>query len=248
MDRLCQLALGPALEAAAAAPPTIVPPARRGLVFGTAMGSHSVNERYYRGLLAEGAAGASPALFAYTLPSTPAAELSIQLGLEGPLVTLALGTGAGLQALGEAAVLLEGGAADWMLAGGAEALGETLLRAWLGVETPLAEGAAFAVLSRVADGAWARVAGHARAFGPDAGERAVSAVLARAGLRAAELGTRIDPGSACDRQSLRVFGESLAARPLLALSCCLESVACLPLLVVAEDPSGLVDALCLTAP
>lgn len=73
-----------------------------GVILGTALGCAEVNARYHRSLLAQGAAGASPMLFAQTLPSTPAAEAAIAFGFRGHGATLMAGRASGVAALAEA--------------------------------------------------------------------------------------------------------------------------------------------------
>ncbi|HEX2571045.1 MAG TPA: beta-ketoacyl synthase N-terminal-like domain-containing protein [Polyangia bacterium] len=134
MDRLCALALTAveaALQDAGWTPATWAPWAaergeRVGVVFGTAYGCHATNEEFYRGLLAEGPRGASPRLFAYTLPSSPLGEISIHIGARGPAQTLASGGHAGLEAVGHAGALCRAGRADVVLAVAAEVGGGTL--------------------------------------------------------------------------------------------------------------------------
>ena len=71
------------------------------MALGTRYGSHLSNELFWRGQ--RGPTGPSPALFAYTLPSAAAAEISMHFGLTGPLLTFAGGADSGLAALGAAA-------------------------------------------------------------------------------------------------------------------------------------------------
>src|SRR5437867_3600667 len=100
MDRLCTLALLAAdgAVARAAVDLSAIPGERIAVVVGTRFGCHATNEAYYRGLLAEGVAAASPRLFSYTLPSSPLGELSIHLGARGAAETLCSGRHAGLEA------------------------------------------------------------------------------------------------------------------------------------------------------
>jgi hypothetical protein len=235
LDRLSQLALIAAHQtlAAGGAPPS---PERAGLVFGTACGAHLSNELFWRGL--QQPDGASPGLFAYTLPSSAAGEISIHLGIRGPCVTLAHDTTSGLAALTVAAQLLAAGSADWVLAGGADVLGVTLLRS-RGAAS--AEGAAFFVLAREADAPLARLVGAAQSAGRGSRAQAVAAALEQAGLRADELRTTIDDEWS---DGVRVVGECLAARPLLGLCAALARPALLPALVVAAGPEGS-SAVCL---
>lgn len=130
MDRLCGLAL---LAADAALKQAQIQPAtwdgeRVGVVLGTAHGCHATNEEYYRGLLAEGARGVSPRLFAYTLPSSPVGEVTIHYGARGPARTLASGCTAGLSALGSAWRLCSTGRCDRVIVIAADVASETLAK------------------------------------------------------------------------------------------------------------------------
>ena len=93
MDRLCALALvacdGALVDAALSPTAAEWDGERTAIVFGSAFGCHATNEDYYRGFVREGAAGASPRLFAYTLPSSPVGEMSIHYGVRGPTLVMA---------------------------------------------------------------------------------------------------------------------------------------------------------------
>ncbi len=73
------------------------------IVLGSAHGCHKTDEEYYRSYLQ---GQPSPRLFAYTLPSSPIGELSIQYRLRGPGLTVTMGRTSGLCALAEADLLL----------------------------------------------------------------------------------------------------------------------------------------------
>ena len=73
------------------------------IVLGSAHGCHKTDEEYYRSYLQ---GQPSPRLFAYTLPSSPIGELSIQYRLRGPGLTVTMGRTSGLCALAEANLLL----------------------------------------------------------------------------------------------------------------------------------------------
>jgi 3-oxoacyl-[acyl-carrier-protein] synthase II len=175
-----------------------------GVCLGTAYGCHAVNEDYYRGLLRDGVRGASPRLFAATLPSSPVGEVAIGFGARGPALTLAEGWTAGLQAVAEAARLCHRGAADVVLAGGSDVLSATLvsLLADWGLALDAAEGAAFVVVERAAAararGArpLAAVRGAGAAFGPTPAHgpalpAAMAAALRDAGLGAAAVARHV---------------------------------------------------------
>ena len=118
---------------------------RTAIVFGTAYGCHATNEDYYRGWLKEGLAGASPRLFAYTLPSSPAGEISIHYGIRGPATTVAPGLHAGLAAVAEGVQHLHSGRADRVIVVAAE-VASALLEQLLGA--PVRDSAAAVVLDR----------------------------------------------------------------------------------------------------
>ncbi|MEB2324431.1 MAG: beta-ketoacyl-[acyl-carrier-protein] synthase family protein, partial [Sorangiineae bacterium] len=106
------------VEAALAA--AALSPARVGLVSGTAFGNVERSAAFLRRALERGARAASPAEFPHLVPSAPAGNASIYLGLTGPVVTVSA-----LETSAEAAFAL---AADWldlglapaMVAGGAD--------------------------------------------------------------------------------------------------------------------------------
>jgi 3-oxoacyl-[acyl-carrier-protein] synthase II len=130
LDRLCRLFLSAAYLAADAAGLQIdaADAERTGLSFGTGLGCLLTNAEYNQKLVAHGPAAASPRLFAYTVSSAAAGEVSIALGIKGANVTMHAGMAAGLQAIGYGFDLIRTGTADVVLAGGADALGEPLLR------------------------------------------------------------------------------------------------------------------------
>lgn len=180
---------------------------RVGLVFGTGLGCLLTNAAYFEKVIESGPAGASPQLFAYTVSSAAAGEVSIALGIRGVNATMHAGLAAGLQAIGRAVDLIHLGRADVVLAGGGDALGPTLLQALddmgllkRSVPVPFedaapglvpGEGAVVVVLESPQHAAarqarpLARVAGYASGFEPTLAERqrqttGIDAVLRRA--------------------------------------------------------------------
>lgn len=129
LDRLCRMFLSASFLAVDSAGVTIRPEAadRVGLSFGTGLGCLLTNAEYFQKIVESGPAAASPRLFAYTVSSAAAGEVSIALGIQGPNVTAHMGFAAGLGAVGYAFDLVEMGKADVMLAGGADALGPALI-------------------------------------------------------------------------------------------------------------------------
>ncbi len=82
------------------------------VVVGTALGCAEVNERYHRGLVERGSEGASPILFAQTIPSAPAGEIAIALGVRGHATTVMAGRASAVAALIEARRAIALGRAD----------------------------------------------------------------------------------------------------------------------------------------
>lgn len=197
LDRICRLALAAsylAVDDAALALP-LAAPERVGLVLGTGLGCLLSDAEFYDKVVAHGAASASPRVFAYTVSSAAAGEVSIALGIHGPNTTLHMGMAAGAGALGCATDLVRAGRADVVLAGGADALDAALidaLRDMRLLKTPArarpfvdalpgvwpAEGAAIAVVESAAHAAArgarprARFLAHGEGFEPTLTSRA----------------------------------------------------------------------------
>jgi 3-oxoacyl-[acyl-carrier-protein] synthase II len=250
LDRLSALALSACdaclRDAGVAAPFDERGGDRTALVVGTAFGSHAVNEDYYRGLIGEGPATASPRLFAATLPSSAAGEIGIHYRIRGPATTLASGRTAGLDALVEAARQLEAALIDRALAIAADAA-TPLLASLLGNGLTIDDAAAALLLER-ADFARARgarirarvlgsarghVAGDARA----AAEEAAHAALAHAGADHAARAL-----AAAD-----AVPETLGAAPVIAIVEWLQSGDGAALFMAA-DPAGSATAIVLARP
>src|SRR5262249_19623534 len=90
------------------------------------------------------AEGPSPALFPATLPTSPAAELSIRLGLGGPIFSVRAGLRAAVALAGR---VVARGEADVMLACGLETAAKGA-GALLGWEGPFRESVAVIVVTR----------------------------------------------------------------------------------------------------
>ncbi len=135
MDRVTQLALAAAQEALADAALVITETnsVRIGVIVGSGMGlmqpmiesTNTFNER--------GPYRVSPFFVPMMLADTPAAMISITHMLRGPNLGIYTACATGNNALGEAAVTIQRGAADVMLAGGAEACILPLTLAGFGV-------------------------------------------------------------------------------------------------------------------
>jgi hypothetical protein len=248
MDRLCALALvacdGALLDAG-----TTAEGERTAVVLGTAFGCHATNEDYYRGVVAGGAAAASPRLFAYTLPSSPVGEVSIHFAIRGPAVAVAPGLTAGLDAIAAAQRELSAGRADRALIVAADVatpLGERLHG------TPILDGAAALFVEPAGDRrARGRVLACASAFAAgspaDALCEAARRLLADAGVGAGAI-ARVC-GRPADVAALRAIdlaapadstladGDTLGAAPLRAVARFLAGGAG-SALFVASDPEG----------
>lgn len=167
---------------------------RVGLSFGTGLGCLLSDADFYEKVIEQGPAAASPLLFASTVSSAAAGEVSIALGIHGPNATSHMGLAAGLGAIGYGFDLIQMGKADVVLAGGADANGPALARALRDMELfkepdaarPFrsaapgvwpSEGAAVAVLEHAErararrSGLRGRVAGYAAGFEPTLTER-----------------------------------------------------------------------------
>lgn len=131
LDRLCRLYLAASYLAVgdAGLPLDLDAGERVGLSFGTALGCLLTNAEYWDKIVEQGVAAASPRLFAYTVSSAAAGEVSIALGIRGPNVTQHVGFAAGLGAVGYGFDLIEMGRADMILAGGADANGPVIAEA-----------------------------------------------------------------------------------------------------------------------
>ncbi len=92
-----------------------------GVIIGSGMGSMEPSISNTLALAAHGPRRVSPFFVPMMLADTPAATVSITFGLCGPNMSVATACATGNNALGEAAVTIQRGAADVMLAGGSEA-------------------------------------------------------------------------------------------------------------------------------
>ncbi len=188
LDRICRLTLAAAFRAVADARLQIagnVDAARVGLSLGTGLGCLLSDAEFYEKIVEQGTIAASPRLFAYTVSSAAAGEVSIALGIHGPNTTVHMGLAAGVGALGYGLDLIRLGAADVVLAGGIDANGPALVRGLKDMRLlkapPLrdrapgvwpSEGAAIFVLEREAHArargahVWGHLDGYAAGFEP----------------------------------------------------------------------------------
>ncbi len=94
---------------------------RVGVLIGNGGGSYPTIEEQARILIAKGGMRLSPFFFPMALPNMAAGQISRVFGLRGYTNTVCTACAASNQALGDAAEVIRRGAADVMVAGGAEA-------------------------------------------------------------------------------------------------------------------------------
>jgi 3-oxoacyl-[acyl-carrier-protein] synthase II len=123
LHRFSQLAFAAAKLALehASLDPSEVDPARVGIVIGSGIGGIALYEEEHRKFLERGPRVVNPALIAMMIPNAASGALAIELGFTGPndcTVTACASSG---HAIARATDLIRNGAADIVLAGGAEA-------------------------------------------------------------------------------------------------------------------------------
>ena len=123
MDRVTQLALAAAAQALADAGLALGEEQRErtGVVLGSGMGSVASAFAGFSTCMERGPNRVSPFFVPMMLFDAPAAAISITHGLRGPNIAIATACAAGSNAIGEAAKMIQRGAAETMLAGGSEA-------------------------------------------------------------------------------------------------------------------------------
>lgn len=226
-----------------------VPPERVGLALGTAYGALDSMWAHTERVQSRGVRRASSVLFLHSFANTPTSLASIEFDIRGPVATFCSGmtsSGAALQFGGD---LIADGRADLVLAGGVDALSETLYAALddegrIGPDFIPGEGAAFLALASPerleASGAapLAELLAVGLATEPSGEKAAVEAAaksaLAEAGLAKENVQTLQPPpdygrpfGAACAMDICAAICRGLPDRPLMA---------------VASDPNGLACA------
>lgn len=123
MERFTQLAYAASLLALenAGLKPSDPDPARTGIVIGTGIGGIALFEEEHRSMLERGPRWVSPALIAMMIPNAAAGALAIEFGYTGPNECSVTACASGGHALARSVDLIRNGAADVVLAGGAEA-------------------------------------------------------------------------------------------------------------------------------
>lgn len=123
-DRITQFAIGATEAALADAGAPDVDPARVAIVIGTGFGGLETAETNARDFLGVGTGlkgRTNPLFIPMVMPNAPAASISMRHGFRGPCLTIATACAAGTNAIGEGVRLLQQGAVDLVIAGGAEA-------------------------------------------------------------------------------------------------------------------------------
>ena len=122
LERNVLLALGAAREAVGdAGLDGVYEPGRVGILFGTAIGGLIGIAEQAEVLRARGADRVSPSFIPSVLADAASGQLAISLGFRGPNYAPVSACATGSHAVGEAAEMVRRGAADAVLAGGAEA-------------------------------------------------------------------------------------------------------------------------------
>lgn len=121
-DRVTQYALVAGAEAVAMAGLPGDLGVRGGVILGTAAGGIQTWEESYRAVFAEGKNRVSPLVVPRLMLNAPASHLSIRFGLMGPVLAVSSACASANHAMGLALQQIRSGAADVMLAGGAEAM------------------------------------------------------------------------------------------------------------------------------
>lgn len=139
--------------------PLAVDPTRIGVCLGTAFGCLDTMLSFLAKVFDKGAKYANSVLFSHSYANSPISLVAIEFGLRGYHSTVTDGVSSGLAAIAQAALALQTGQADVVVAGGVEALGHVLLSAMrepsragappgpqADTQAPLGEGAGLLVL------------------------------------------------------------------------------------------------------
>jgi 3-oxoacyl-[acyl-carrier-protein] synthase II len=121
-DRAIQLALAAAQDAVDACGGDRPPGDRCAVVCGVTLGAAATHEEQHARARELGVRGVSPLAVPMLMPSATAALLSLRFGLRGPCLTVSTACASGATAIAEGVELLRRGAADLVLAGGADSL------------------------------------------------------------------------------------------------------------------------------
>jgi 3-oxoacyl-[acyl-carrier-protein] synthase II len=120
-DRFAQFGVAAADQAATEAGLSGCDPDRIAVVLGTGVGGLITLQEQCESFLARGERGVSPNFVPMMMPNAAAGAVAIRLGLHGPGFSVASACATGAHAIGEGMRMIERGAADVVVAGGAEA-------------------------------------------------------------------------------------------------------------------------------
>lgn len=139
MDRFCQFAVAAAQEAIQHASLTVTEENRDriGVLVGTGIGGIGTLLEQVEVMRAKGPERVSPFLIPMMIADNAAGTIAIRMGMRGPNAAFVTACATGSNAVGEAAEMIRRGAADVMLAGGAEASIVAVAMAGLNVMTAL---------------------------------------------------------------------------------------------------------------
>jgi 3-oxoacyl-[acyl-carrier-protein] synthase II len=121
-DRAHQLGICAAQDAMDACRSAVPPVDRCAVVCGVGLGAATFQEEQYARLISLGPGAISPLAIPIMMPSALAALLSLRFGFRGPCLTVSGACASGAMAIGEGVELIRRGAADLVLAGGADSM------------------------------------------------------------------------------------------------------------------------------
>ncbi len=132
LDRVCSLALLAANEAASEAKlDTLAARERIGVLIGTGLGGAQTLDTSYERLYGQGNSRLHPLTIPRIMYNAPTSAVSIRHRALGPSFAIVSACSSGTHAIGQAAMWIRAGAADCVIAGGADApLTAGIVRAW----------------------------------------------------------------------------------------------------------------------
>jgi 3-oxoacyl-[acyl-carrier-protein] synthase II len=124
MDRFIHLAMAASIMAAEDAGLKVTPEnaERVGVIIGSGIGGLNSIEHYHRALLEKGPRRVSPFFIPMVCINLASGNVSIRLGAKGPNSAIVSACATGSHSIGEAFKIIQRGAADVMIAGGAESV------------------------------------------------------------------------------------------------------------------------------
>lgn len=131
MDRATAMAVAAAQQAIGDAGPSLVPPERTAIYWGTAMGSPLTVEDAYQKIFATDSWRIKPTMVVTAMNNAAAAQISLEFGITGPSLTYSVACASSAVAVGEAMRAIRYGIVDRAVVGGSEALlTKGVLSAW----------------------------------------------------------------------------------------------------------------------